>query len=305
MRLNVSAWSIRRPIPAIILFIILSILGIIAFRALPVERFPNIDFPLISVTVTQAGASPSELETQVTRRVEDAVSSVVGVKHITSVLTDGSLRHAPSNSSLRPTPTARSTTSRTPSPASAPICRAPSTSRSFRASTSTTMPIVTYAVSAPQMTLEELSWFIDDKVNARVAGRARRGADLAHRRRGPRDPHVARPVPAAGARHHGGRCERTAARHQTSTSPAGAAKSAAPSRPSARWAARCTVERLAATSITLPGGRKVRLDELGTVTDSYEEPRTFAAPERQAHRRASAFCAPRAPAIWRWRPGCG
>ena len=72
MRLNVSAWSIRRPVPSIILFLILSALGIMAFRGLPVERFPNIDFPLISVTVTQAGASPSELETQVSRRVEDA-----------------------------------------------------------------------------------------------------------------------------------------------------------------------------------------------------------------------------------------
>ena len=58
MRLNVSAWSIRRPVPSIVLFLILTALGVMAFRGLPVERFPNIDFPLISVTVTQAGRLP-------------------------------------------------------------------------------------------------------------------------------------------------------------------------------------------------------------------------------------------------------
>ena len=64
-RLNISAWSIRTPIPSVVMFIVLVILGVLSFRALPVERFPNIDFPLVAISITQAGASPSELETQV------------------------------------------------------------------------------------------------------------------------------------------------------------------------------------------------------------------------------------------------
>ena len=89
-RLNISAWAIRAPVPPLVLFIVLLILGVLSFRALPVERFPNIDFPLVSIVITQAGASPSELEKQVTQRVEDAVAALTGVKHITSTVTDGS-----------------------------------------------------------------------------------------------------------------------------------------------------------------------------------------------------------------------
>src|SRR5262245_26808266 len=88
-RLNISAAAIRSPVPPLVLFIVLLILGIMSFRSLPIERFPNIDFPLVSVAVTQAGASPSELEKQVTQRVEDAIAAVTGVRHITSTITDG------------------------------------------------------------------------------------------------------------------------------------------------------------------------------------------------------------------------
>ena len=62
MRLNISAWSIRRPVPAIVLFSVLTLLGLISFMTMPVTRFPNIDIPLISITVVQSGAAPAELE---------------------------------------------------------------------------------------------------------------------------------------------------------------------------------------------------------------------------------------------------
>ena len=90
MALNVSAWSIRSPVPALVFFTVTMLLGIVSFQALPITRFPNIDVPVVSVTVTQSGAAPAELESQVTREVEDAVANITGVKHVTSTITDGS-----------------------------------------------------------------------------------------------------------------------------------------------------------------------------------------------------------------------
>src|SRR5690606_3289608 len=89
-RLNVSAWAIRRPVPSLVLFMVLIALGLFSFQQLPVTRFPNIDIPVVQVTIAQAGAAPSELETQATKRVEDAIAGVSGVKHITSTIVEGS-----------------------------------------------------------------------------------------------------------------------------------------------------------------------------------------------------------------------
>ncbi|MCI0366062.1 MAG: efflux RND transporter permease subunit, partial [Phycisphaerales bacterium] len=89
MALNVSAWSIRRPLPSIVLSIILLLLGWISFIKLPVTRLPSADIPVISVAVAQFGAAPAELESQVTKTIEDGVSGVEGVRHITSSITDG------------------------------------------------------------------------------------------------------------------------------------------------------------------------------------------------------------------------
>ncbi|HYF56157.1 MAG TPA: efflux RND transporter permease subunit, partial [Salinarimonas sp.] len=89
MAMNVSAWAIRKPIPSIVLFIVLMILGVFSFRQLPITRFPNIDIPIISVTVTQVGAAPSELQNQVTKRVEDAIAGLTDVKHIISTIAEG------------------------------------------------------------------------------------------------------------------------------------------------------------------------------------------------------------------------
>src|SRR5450759_2574107 len=89
MALNVSAWSIRQPIPSIVLSIILLVLGWTSFLKLPVTRLPNADIPIVSVILTQFGAAPSELEAQVTKTIEDGVSGVEGVRHISSSITDG------------------------------------------------------------------------------------------------------------------------------------------------------------------------------------------------------------------------
>ena len=90
MRLNVSAYAIRNPIGPLVLFLVLIVLGLVSFRGLAVTKMPNVDVPIVSVTITQSGAAPSELQTQVTKWVEDSIAGVRGVKHITSAITEGS-----------------------------------------------------------------------------------------------------------------------------------------------------------------------------------------------------------------------
>ena len=82
--LRLSAWAIENPIIVTVVFMALTIAGIIAYMLLPVKQFPNVSFPAVTVTITQNGASPAELETQVTRPVEDSVAGISGVKDIRS-----------------------------------------------------------------------------------------------------------------------------------------------------------------------------------------------------------------------------
>ena len=86
---NISASSIRKPIPAIVLFILLTFAGAIGFKKLGINQFPDVDIPYVTVTVTDPGAAPAELETQVTRIVENSVATVGDVVHITSNVQDG------------------------------------------------------------------------------------------------------------------------------------------------------------------------------------------------------------------------
>src|ERR1700752_2224519 len=89
MALNISAWSIRNPLPSIVFSIILLVLGWVSFTKLAVTRLPSADIPGISVAVAPFGAAPAELESQVTKTIEDGVSGVEGVRHISSSITDG------------------------------------------------------------------------------------------------------------------------------------------------------------------------------------------------------------------------
>src|ERR1700716_1129915 len=89
MAVNISAWSIRNPLPPLVIAAAIMALGYISFTKLPITRMPNVDVPVISVMVTQFGAAPTELESQVTKAIEDAVSGVNGAHHIQSSIVDG------------------------------------------------------------------------------------------------------------------------------------------------------------------------------------------------------------------------
>ena len=87
--MNVSAWCIRNPIPALVLFVLLTFGGLMSFQSMKVQNFPDLDLPTVTVTALLPGAAPSQLETDVARKIENSVATLQGVKHIYSSTQDG------------------------------------------------------------------------------------------------------------------------------------------------------------------------------------------------------------------------
>ncbi|MCB1509463.1 MAG: efflux RND transporter permease subunit [Hyphomicrobiaceae bacterium] len=274
MRMNISAWAIRSPVPSLVLFMVLMALGLFSFQRLAVTRFPNIDVPVVSVLVTQAGAAPSELETQVTKKVEDAVAGIVGVKHIKSNIVEGSSTTVVQFELGVPIDRATNDVKDAVARIRAELPRNVDDPIIQRIDIEG-LPILTYAASAPAMTPEQLSWFVDDTINRELQGlngvsKAERVGGVKREIRIALDPNrllalgitagdVNRQLRATNVDLAGGRGE-IGGREQAIRTLAG----------------RSSVAELAATEIAIPGGRKIRLDQLGTVTDDIEERRTFA-----------------------------
>ena len=274
MRLNVSAWAIRKPIPSLVLFLVLMVLGFVSFRSLPITRFPNIDIPIVAVTITQSGAAPSELQTQVTKWVEDSVAGVKGVKHILSTISEGSsvttIEFRLETDQDRAVNDVKDAVSKIrinlPRTIDEPII-----SRVEIAG----LPIMIYGASAPAMTPEDLSWFVDDVVARQIqgvkgVGGVERLGGVAREIRVTLRPDrlLALGITAADVNRQ---------LRLTSADMAGGRGELAGSEQSIRTlGGSASLETLGATSIVVPGGRKVRLDELATLVDSAEEPRTFA-----------------------------
>ena len=89
--INVSSWSIRNPIPAILLFLLLTLAGLMGFRAMKIQNMPDIDLPMVIVSASLPGAAPAQLETEVARKIENSVAALQGVKHIYTSIQDGSV----------------------------------------------------------------------------------------------------------------------------------------------------------------------------------------------------------------------
>ena len=87
--MNVSAWCIKNPIPAVMVFVMLTLAGMLGFRSMKIQQFPDIDLPTISVTASLPGTAPAQMETEVARRLENAVAALQGVKNIYTKVQDG------------------------------------------------------------------------------------------------------------------------------------------------------------------------------------------------------------------------
>ena len=78
--INVSSWSIRNPVASVMVFVLLTLAGLVSFNAMKVQNFPDIDLPTVSITASLPGAAPGQLENDVARKLENAVATLQGLK---------------------------------------------------------------------------------------------------------------------------------------------------------------------------------------------------------------------------------
>lgn len=274
MSFNVSAWSIRNPTPAILLFILLSFAGLMAFRAMKIQNFPDITPPEVTVTVSLPGASPAQLETEVVRKIENSLASVQGVKHIQSTLTDGTANIAVQFRLEKPIQEAvddvRDAVARIRADLPADL-RDPVIRKVEFASA----PILTYTLASAQMDSEALSWFVDNEISKALlavpgVGAVTRVGGVSRELRIALDParlfalnataaDISRQLRQVQQEASGGRVDFGGAEHSVRT-----------------IATVHTAEEMAALEITLSDGRSVRLDRLAAVADAVAEPRSLA-----------------------------
>ena len=271
--MNFSAWSIRNPVAPILAFFILMFLGWQSFNSLPITRFPNIDVPLVAVSVSQGGAAPAELETQVAKEVEDAVAGIAGVKNITTKITDGNSQtlvefrmEVPTDKAVQDVKDAiDKIRGDLPADADTPIVSRIDVEG---------QAIMTFAVSAPDMTMEELSWFVDDTVKRALQGRPGVGKVV---RYGGADREVRIELDPVKLGSWGITAQAVSAQLRATNANIGSGRAELGiTEQSIRTLGNAqTVETLSNTMISVGGGRHVRLTDLGTVTDTYEELRSF------------------------------
>jgi multidrug efflux pump subunit AcrB len=269
---NISAWAIRHPVTPLVLFTVLVFIGSFAFHLLPVNLNPDVSYPAVNVVVSQPGAAPAELETQVLQKVEGAVATITGVRNITSRATEGQaliwVEFQIGTSLDRAMNDVRDAVSRVRSQLPDGI-QEPTVGRMDIDGGA----IVYYAVSSTAMSSEQLSWFVDNTITKRllpVVGVAQVGRWGGESREIRIELDPAR-MQALGI---------TAVdvnqqlRSLNLDAPGGRAQLAGGEQSIRVLGAARTAAALGATRIQLSGGRFARLDDIADVTDGVEETRS-------------------------------
>jgi multidrug efflux pump subunit AcrB len=274
MNINVSAWSIKKPVPSILLFIMLTIVGVMGFRAMKIQQFPDIDLPTVMVTASLPGTAPAQMETEVARKIENSIATVQGLKHLYTKVQDGTATITAEFRLEKSTQEAmddvRDAVSRIRSDLPADLRDPVITRLDFAA-----LPILTYTVASSRMDDEQLSWFVDNEVTKRLLSvRGVRTVDrvggVTRQIKVELDPsrlqalnataaEVSRQLAAVQQEAPGGRTDLGGIEQAVRTIGTVA-----------------TAAELGALEIPLQDGRRVRLDQLATVTDGVAEQRSAA-----------------------------
>ncbi len=272
--MNVSSWSIRNPIPAILFFLLLTLAGIMAFKAMKIQQFMDIDLPMVTVTASLPGAAPAQMETEVGRKIENSVATLQGIKHIYTKVQDGTVIVTVEFRLEKPTQEAvddvRDAVSRIRADLPGDL-KDPVISKVNLAGA----PILTYTVASARMDEEALSWFVDNTVakallSVRGVGAVARVGGVTREIRIELDPARMLALNATAA-------DISRQLRQIQQEASGGRTDVGGSEQSVRTIA--TVQRaeeLAAMDIVLSDGRRIRLDQVAAISDTVGERRTAA-----------------------------
>ncbi|QAY76163.1 efflux RND transporter permease subunit [Sphingosinicella sp. BN140058] len=272
---NISAWSIRNPIPPIVLFVALTLAGLISFMRMDINAMPDVEFPVVSVAISQPGAAPTELETQVTQRVEAAVRGVNGVDEITSFVGEGYSRTVIQFDIGTPVDRAVNDARNAVSQIRSELPEGILEPQVTRQDVASGGPIAYISAEATDMSLEELSWYVDNTVAKRllsIPGMANvgRGGGVSREIRVILDPAKmqAQGVTAAQV---------NAQLRQTNLNAAGGRAEIAGSEQAVRVLGNAAdAYALGETQISVGAGRTVKLSDIAVVRDLYAEQRSLA-----------------------------
>ncbi|MDZ4318359.1 MAG: efflux RND transporter permease subunit, partial [Phenylobacterium sp.] len=271
---QISSWAIKNPIPIILLFLLLTLGGVVGFMGMRINSNPDIDFPLVNVTAARPGSAPAEMEVQVTRLIEDSLAGLSGVRHITSNISDGVsttvIEFELGTDTDRATNDVRN--AMTGLRASLPQdMQEPGVQRIDI----TGDALITYVVRSPTMTPEQISWFIDNEMSRALlalggVGQVNRSGGVDREMRVELDPQrlAAYGVTAAEVSQ--------ALTNVNNNLPGGRVTIAGSERAVRTLGAATSVAQLRETLVPLGEGKTVRLDNLGMVEDKWSEPRRLA-----------------------------
>ncbi|OYQ39901.1 RND transporter [Rhodoferax sp. TH121] len=272
--MNVSAWSIKNPIPAVMLFVLLTLAGIMSFNAMKVQQFPDLELPTVTVSASLPGAAPAQLETEVARKLENAIAPLQGLKNIYTRVSDGNVSVTAEFRLEKPTQEAvddvrsavQQVRSDLPSDVRDPIVSKMNLSGA---------PILAFTIRSSNMDDEALSWFVDNTVSrallgVRGVGSVARVGGVTREVQVALDPLKLQALGATAAD-----ISRQLKQVQTESA-GGRADLGGSEQPMRTLATVATVEELSQLELSLSSGKRVRLDEVATVKDTVAEQRSMA-----------------------------
>ncbi|WP_138516786.1 efflux RND transporter permease subunit [Rhodoferax bucti] len=272
--MNVSSWSIKNPIPAVMLFVMLTFAGMLAFNSMKVQQFPDLELPNITISASLPGVAPAQLETEVARKLENAIASIQGLKNIYTKVQDGGVSITAEFRLEKPTQEAldevrsavQGVRSELPSDVRDPVINKVNLSGA---------PILALTIRSSKMDDEALSWFVDNTVSRRLLGV--KGVGSVVRVGGvTREVEVALdPMKLQGLGATAADISRQLKQVQTESA-GGRADLGGSEQPMRTLATVKTAEELANLELTLSNGQRVRLDQVATVKDTIAEPRAAA-----------------------------
>ena len=272
--MNFSAWSIRNPIPAILLFIMLGLTGLMCFKWMKIQQFPDIELPMVTVTAALPGAAPPQLETEVARKIENSIATLQGLRNQYTNIQDGVVTVTAEFQLEKPLQEAvddvRNAVSQVRSDLPADL-RDPIVSKINLSGS----PILTYTIQSPKMDEEALSWFVDYDIaramlQVKGVGAVARVGGVTRQVEVELDPEKLLALNATAT-------DITRQLRLIQQDASGGQTKIGGSEQSIRTIATVkTAEEIGAIDIALSDGRHIRLDQVATIRDGIAERRSAA-----------------------------